>query len=112
MMKSKTTNFLLAGLLTLSVGSAFAASDTSGSGPITPQTGGAQSGSAMPPGGQPTAPSGSTSTGSDAAAPAAGAGAGKSMDGGNTGSAVGKTGGNNRNGPNGTGGGASGSDDN
>jgi hypothetical protein len=109
MMKSKTTSLLLAGLLSISFGSAFAAGE-SGTGPVKPETGGAQTGSAMPPGGATSAPSGSTKA--DAYGRSSEAGAGKSKDGGITGSAVGKPGGPNKNGPNGTGGGASGSDDN
>ena len=109
MMKSKTTSLLLAGLLSISFGSAFAAGESS-TGPVKPETGGAHTGSAMPPGGTPSAPSGSTKA--DAYGRSSDAGAGKSAEGGITGSAVGKTGGPNKNGPNGTGGGASGSDDN
>lgn len=108
MMKSKTTNFLLAGLLSLSFGSAFAASSSTG--PVKPETGGVQSGSAVPPGTHPAPPSGSTKA--DATGRASDSGAGKSVDGGTTGSSVGKTGGPAKNGPNGTGGGAAGSDDN
>lgn len=109
MMKSKTTNFLLAGLLSLSFGSAFAASSSTG--PVTPETGGVQTGSAVPPGTHPAPSSGSTKS-ADANGRATGSGAGKSVDGGTTGSAVGKTGGPGKNGPNGTGGGAAGSPDN
>ncbi|MET0609957.1 hypothetical protein [Pseudomonas caspiana] len=108
MMKSKTTNFLLAGLLSLSFGSAFAASSSTG--PVKPETGGVQSGSAVPPGTHPAPPSGSTKA--DATGRASDSGAGKSVDGGTTGSSVGKAGGPGKNGPNGTGGGAAGSDDN
>ncbi|MGV6395769.1 hypothetical protein [Pseudomonas syringae] len=110
MMKSKMTSLFLAGLLSISFGSAFAAGE-SGTGPVKPETGGAQSGSAMPPGTHPAAPDGSTKK-ADAYGRSSESGAGKSVDGGTTGSAVGKTGGPNKNGPNGTGGGASGSDDN
>ncbi|EPJ88178.1 hypothetical protein IV02_20545 [Pseudomonas syringae] len=110
MMKSKMTSLVLTGLLSISSMSAFAAGESS-TGPVKPETGGAtQSGSAMPPGTHPSAPSGSTDA--DAYGRGTGTGAGKSADGGDTGSGVGKTGGPNKNGPNGTGGGASGSDDN
>jgi|GEM_PF-4791616 len=109
MMKSKMTSLFLAGLLSISFGSAFAAGEA-GSGPVKPETGGVQ-GSAMPPGTNPSAPDGSTKK-ADAYGRSSDAGAGKSTDGGTTGSAVGKTGGPNKNGPNGTGGGAAGSDDN
>jgi len=110
MMKSKMTSLMLAGLLSISFGSAFAAGE-SGTGPIKPETGGVQSGSAMPPGTHPTPSSGSTKK-ADAYGRSSDEGAGKSADGGTTGSAVGKTGGPNKNGPNGTGGGAAGSPDN
>lgn len=110
MIKSKMTSLVLAGLLTASFGSAFAASDTSSTGPVKPETGGTHSGSAMPPGSHPTSPSGST--GADATGRATGSGAGKSVDGGTTGSSAGKTGGPGKNGPNGTGAGAAGGDDN
>jgi hypothetical protein len=111
MMKSKMTSLVLTGLLSISCMSAFAASGESNTGPAKPETGGAtQSGSAMPPGTNPSAPTGSKDA--DAYGRGTGTGAGKSVDGGDTGSAVGKTGGPNKNGPNGTGGGASGSDDN
>ncbi len=110
MMKSKMTSLMLAGLLSISFGSAFAAGE-SGTGPVKPETGGVQSGSAMPPGSHPAPPSGSTKK-ADAYGRSSDSGAGKSTDGGTTGSAVGKTGGPNKNGPNGTGGGAAGSDDN
>lgn len=116
MMKSKMTNLVLASLLSISFGSAFAASGTSSTGPVKPETGGVQSGSAMPPGEHPAPPSGGTQSdtrpGANANGRATGSGAGKSVDGGDTGSAVGKTGGPGKNGPNGTGGGAAGSDDN
>ncbi|WP_122663481.1 hypothetical protein [Pseudomonas viridiflava] len=112
MMKSKTTNLLLAGLLSLSFGSAFAASGTSSTGPVQPETGGVQSGSAVPPGTHPAPASGSTKAAPNANGRATGSGAGKSVDGGTTGSSVGKTGAPGKNGPNGTGGGAAGSDDN
>lgn len=108
MMKSKMTSLFLAGLLSISFGSAFAASESS-NGPIKPETGGAQTGSAVPPGTHPAPPSGSTKA--DAYGRSSDAGAGKSADGGTTGSAVGKTGGPNKNGPNGTGGGATSSGD-
>jgi hypothetical protein len=108
MMKSKMTNLVLASLLSISFGSAFAASSSTG--PVKPETGGVQSGSALPPGSHPTAPSGSTKA--DANGRSSDSGAGKSVDGGTTGSSVGKTGGPGKNGPNGTGGGAAGSDDN
>jgi hypothetical protein len=109
MMKSKTTSLLLAGLLSISFGSAFAAGE-SGTGPIKPETGGAHTGSAMQPGGtHATSPS---KTKADAHGRSSDKGAGGSAEGGITGSAVGKTGGPNKNGPNGTGGSASGSDDN
>ncbi len=117
MMKSKMTSVLLAGLLSISFGSAFAAGESS-TGPVKPETGGVQSGSAMPPGTHPAAPAGSTTKNADSSKKAdaygrsSDSGAGKSTDGGTTGSAVGKTGGPNKNGPNGTGGGAAGSDDN
>jgi hypothetical protein len=116
MMKSKMTSLVLTGLLSISCMSAFAASGESNNGPIKPETGGAtQSGSAMPPGTHPSAPSGSSTSGAktpDAYGRGTGTGAGKSVDGGTTGSAVGKTGGPNKNGPNGTGGGTGGSGDN
>lgn len=111
MMKSKMTSLVLTGLLSISCMSAFAASGESNTGPATPETGGAtQSGSALPPGTHPSAPTGSQDP--DAYGRGTGTGAGKSVDGGTTGSAVGKTGGPNKNGANGTGGGASGSADN
>lgn len=113
MIKSTMTRLALTGLLSISCVSAFAASGESGTGPVKPEVGTSQSGSALPPGSNPSAPSGSTkSQDADAYGRGTGTGAGKSMDGGTTGSGVGKTGGPNKNGPNGTGGGAAGSDDN
>lgn len=108
-MKSKTTSLLLAGLLSISFGSAFAAGESS-TGPIDPQTGGKHTSAGMQPDGtHATKPS---KTKADAHGRSSDNGAGGSAEGGITGSAVGKTGGPNKNGPNGTGGSASGSPDN
>lgn len=107
MMKSKMTNLVLASLLSISFGSAFAASDTSSTDTLNPKTGGAQ---------QTPSKSGADQSGhsngthSDTGSQGAGAGAGKSVDGGTTGSSAGKTGGPTQTGPNGTGPGASGGD--
>ncbi|WP_426139587.1 hypothetical protein [Pseudomonas sp. DWP3-1-2] len=110
MMKSTMTRLALTGLLSLSCMSAFAASSETNNGPVKPETGGAtQSGSAMPPGSHPSTPGASKDA--DAYGRETGTGSGESADGGSTGSGVGKTGGPQKNGPNGTGGGASGSDD-